>query len=166
MRAIRRVTGRIGIRVVAAILIKIAAVAPIQAVDTAVTFSSTIAGICSLLIGTNGIIAANVDYTELSSENLTGVPGVVTAITTSGGYSLSALAPGAFTAAPVGGDTDVTFTSNYSGIGTTIIPETDGATPTPLNLGLTIVTVDLTATKSSGIFPAGNYTADVTVRCE
>ena len=166
MRVLGRAARRAAVRVLAAVALKAIAVAPIQAVDATVTFSSTIAGICSLLIDTNGLMAANATYTELSSQELLGLPAAVTAVTTSGGYSVSALAPGAFTSAPAGGDADVTFAAVYSGLGTTIIPETDGATPTPLNLGLTVLTVNLAATKSSGTFPAGNYQADVIVRCE
>ena len=78
-------------------------------------------------------------------------------------YSVSAPAPAAFTSAPSGGGTNVNFATAYrldSGASTA------GSTTQKLTNGTHTVQVDLTATKSSGIFPAGSYQGMVTVRCE
>ncbi|WP_156750991.1 hypothetical protein [Mesorhizobium sp. AA23] len=79
-------------------------------------------------------------------------------------YSVSAPAPIAFTSAPSGGDTDVTFATVFrlDGSGSDI----PGSSPQRVTNGTHTIQVDLTATKSPGIFPAGNYQGTVTVRCE
>ena len=44
--------------------------------------------------------------------------------------------------------------------------DVNGSVPQRVANGTHAMQVDLTATKSSGIFPAGNYQGTVTVRCE
>ena len=60
--------------------------------------------------------------------------------------------------------TNTTFATVFrlDGSGTDI----PGNTPQRVTNGTHTIQVDLTATKSPGIFPAGNYQAQVTVRCE
>ena len=87
-------------------------------------------------------------------------------LTTGTTFRISALAPASFTLAPATGNDNVSFAAAYSGSGATTITSTPGATQTSLGLGLTNVVVQLGATKSSGNFASGNYTATVTVRCE
>lgn len=79
-------------------------------------------------------------------------------------YSVSAPAPIAFTSAPSGGDANVTFDTVFrlDGSGADI----PGSSPQRVTNGTHTIQVDLTATKSAGIFPAGNYQGMVTVRCE
>jgi hypothetical protein len=102
----------------------------------------------------------------LSSGNAGGVNGSVTATTTGTGFSVTTEAPSSFTLSPAGGGTNVTFVSSYSATGVTTISLSAGTTITPLNLGVTAVDVHLSATKSTGSFPAGAYSAEVLVRCE
>ena len=78
-------------------------------------------------------------------------------------YSISAPAPANFLAAPGGATDNMTFASIFRINGGGDIP---GNMPVMVANGTKTVQVDLTATKSSGIFPAGNYQAQVTVRCE
>lgn len=137
-----------------------------RSADGLVLFNGTILATCVLTVGTPGILAANADYSALSSSAAGGAGGLITVLTTGSAFKVSALAPSAFTLAPSGGGDNVTFATSYSGSGATTIAVTPGATETSLNVGLTIVTVDLTAAKSAGHYAGGNYTATVTVRCE
>ncbi|MCR4267813.1 hypothetical protein [Nitratireductor sp. ZSWI3] len=139
---------------------------PAAAVEGSVIFNGTILSTCLITIGTPGTLAANADFTELSSEAPGGISGTATILTTGIGYNLSTSAPAAFTSAPAGGDDAVVFASSYSASGVTSLLDVVGTVTSPLGLGLTNVDVDLTATKSSGNFPAGSYTAQVTVTCE
>jgi hypothetical protein len=79
-------------------------------------------------------------------------------------YSVSAPAPASFSSAPSGGGTNVNFSTVYRLDGTGV--DTSGSVPQRVVNGTHPMQVDLTATKSSGIFPAGNYQGTVTVRCE
>jgi len=79
-------------------------------------------------------------------------------------YSVSAPAPAAFTSAPSGGNTNVTFASVFRLDGSGV--DNPGSSPQRVSNGTHSLQVDLTATKSSGIFPAGNYQGTVTVLCE
>lgn len=131
-----------------------------QAATSSVPFTGLILSICSLIVGTPGIVAPNANYNELSSSNSGGLDGSITAITTGTGFSVTTEAPSDFTLAPTGGSSSVAST------GATTISLTAGTTITPINLGTTTVDVELTATKSTGSFPAGAYAAEVLVRCE
>jgi hypothetical protein len=134
--------------------------------QTTLPFSGTVSSTCVLTVGTPGVIFPNAAYDQLSSQNAGGTSGVVTALATDSSYEISADAPVSFTAAPAGGDSGVTFEVTYQGTGATNIGATVGNTPTQLNAGTTTLEVDLSASKSSGTFPAGNYATEVTVRCE
>lgn len=137
-----------------------------NAVNGTVIFNGTILATCLITIGTPGTLVASADFTELSSQNGGGLSGTATVVTTGLGYSLSTSAPASFTSAPADGDANVTFSSSYSASGVTSLLDVVGSVTSPLGLGITNVEVDLAATKSAGIFPAGSYTAEVTVTCE
>ena len=66
--------------------------------------------------------------------------------------------------APSGGETNVTFATVFRLDGSGL--DIPGSSPQRVTNGTHTMQVDLTATKSSGIFPAGNYQGTVTVRCE
>jgi hypothetical protein len=78
-------------------------------------------------------------------------------------YRVSAPPPAAFGVYPPGGDAGVAFSSSYSIDGG---PGIAGTTQTEVLNGTYSIAVDLTADRTSGIFPAGAYQAQVTVRCE
>jgi|GEM_PF-675990 len=136
-----------------------------QAVNATVQFSATLLGAC-VLVATNGTLAPSADYTTLDSTLTGGLAGLVTATATSGTFKFSLVAPSSFTSAPTGGNTNLTFATTYSGTGATTIGSTSGATQTSLNFGITALSVNLSATKSTGVFPAGSYQADVTAQCQ
>jgi hypothetical protein len=71
-------------------------------------------------------------------------------------------APAGFGTAPSGGGTGVTFASSYVLGGV----EYPGTVETPMPNGTHVVAVHLAAQRAAGVFPAGDYEATVTVRCE
>lgn len=125
------------------------------------------------MVGVSGTMKANVNINTFGSKQAGGSSATATITASSllctllnllDCYSVSAPAPAAFTSAPSGGDTNVTFATVYRLDGSGI--DTPGGTPQRLTNGTHSLQVDLTATKSPGIFPAGNYQGMVTVRCE
>jgi hypothetical protein len=137
-----------------------------RAATANVPFTGTVLSVCALTVGTPGVMAPNANYTQLNSQNAGGSSGSVTAVTTGTGFSVTTEAPSNFTLSPTGGGANVTFTSSYSATGVTTVSLTAGTTVTPLNIGITDVSVHLSATKSTGSFPAGAYAAEVVIRCE
>lgn len=131
-----------------------------------VPFTGTVINSCILTVGTPGVMAPSSDYTVLGSKQAGGTSGVVTAVSTGTTFQVSVDAPSSFTLAPTGGNTSVSFATRYSGVGATNIGSTPGTTATALSSGVTVLTVDLAATKSTGVFTQGSYTAEAVVRCE
>lgn len=129
-------------------------------------FNGLVTATCAVTIGLPGVLDVNAGSTVLSSQQGIGSAATVAILATGDIFSVSTDAPSAFTVAPTGGSDNVTFATTYSGTGGTTIAETNGTTSTSLNTGLTNVSVNMSATKTSGAFNAGNYTGLVTVRCE
>jgi hypothetical protein len=132
-----------------------------------IPFNATVLGTCIIFVGQPGTMTASADYTELNSKGAGGASGSATILTTNGNYHMSTTTPSAFSAAPGGGNDSVTFTSSYSASGATSLRDVLGTVNSLLGRGFTNVEVDLKATKSAGAtFPAGNYSAEVTLTCE
>ncbi|WP_025031235.1 MULTISPECIES: hypothetical protein [Nitratireductor] len=140
--------------------------APAAAVTDTVIFNGNVISTCLITVGTPGVLGTNGALNVLSSTEAAGVSGTATVVTTGTGFNMSTSTPAAFLVAPAGGDDDVTFSSSYSASGVTTLLDVVGTVTSPLGLGVTNVDVDLSATKSAGVFPAGNYTAEVTLTCE
>ncbi|PBB35558.1 hypothetical protein [Mesorhizobium sp. WSM3868] len=149
----------------------------IAAVAALASFSlpapAAIIGTCTIMIGASGTMKSNPAINILGSRQaggssagatITANATLCTILNLLDCYSVSAPAPIAFTSAPSGGDTDVTFATVFGldGSGADI----PGSSPQRVTNGTHTIQVDLTATKSPGIFPAGNYQGTVTVRCE
>jgi hypothetical protein len=133
---------------------------------------AAIVGTCTIMVGASGTMTANPAIGILGSRQAGGHSAVATITSSSllcsllnllDCYSVSAPAPAAFTSSPNGGGTNVTFATLYR---LDSSADTPGSTPQRLTNGTHAVQVDLTATKSSGIFPAGSYQGTVTVLCE
>ncbi|WP_192183387.1 hypothetical protein [Mesorhizobium amorphae] len=134
---------------------------------------SAIIGTCTIMIGASGTMTPNPAINIFGSKQAGGSSAGATITASSllctilnllDCFSVSAPPPIAFTSAPSGGDTNTTFATVFrlDGSGTDI----PGSSPQRVTNGTHTIQVDLTATKSSGIFPAGNYQGMVTVRCE
>lgn len=134
---------------------------------------AAIIGTCTIMVGASGTMTANPAISILGSKQAGGSSATATITASSllctllnllDCYSVSAPAPASFSSAPSGGGTNVTFSTVYRLDGTGV--DTSGNVPQRVLNGTHPMQVDLTATKSSGIFPAGNYQGTVTVRCE
>lgn len=134
------------------------------AADGVVPFTGVVTATCVLNVGTAGLLGINTSSNELSSTNSGGLAGSIAVTTTGTTYKISAIAPSAFTLSPDSPTT--TFSTTYSASGATTASSTPGATTTTLHTGVTNVSVNLKAAKSSGVFTAGAYAAEVIVRCE
>ncbi len=144
----------------------LAATAVADAATTNVPFAGTVISTCTLAIGTPGVLAPSSDYKTLGSTQPGGTSGSVTVISTGSSFRISADAPSSFAIAPADGNTNVSFVARYQATGATTIGQTIGSTATTLLPGLTTLGVDLTATKSAGVFSQGLYQTEVIVRCE
>lgn len=131
-----------------------------------VPFAGLVTSTCVLTVGAPGVLAASTDFTNLSSFVAGGSAGTIAVLSTGTTFKVSAIAPTAFTSAPAGGGDAVNFSASYQGTGSTSIGSTPGTTATTVNSGLTNLSVNLAAIKSSGTFNGGAYTAEVVVRCE
>lgn len=78
-------------------------------------------------------------------------------------FSISTPAPAGFLSAPSGAANDLAFSTIYRINGG---PDMPGNTPVMVANGNKNIQVDLTATKSAGLFPSGTYQAQVVLRCE
>lgn len=134
---------------------------------------AAIVGTCTIMVGGSGTMKANPGINILGSKQAGGSSATATITTSSllctlldllDCYSVSAPAPAAFTSAPSGGNTNVTFASVFRLDGSGV--DNPGGSPQRVSNGTHSLQVDLTATKSSGIFPAGSYQGTVTVLCE
>ncbi len=134
-----------------------------------------IVGSCTITVQNAGTLAISPTLNLLGSDQPGGASAVVTVKPSSLGcaglpvldplvcFGMSAPPPAAFLSEPAGGGTSVGFASTYAINGGLPI---GGAATTLLANGTHTVAIGLTATRSSGIFPAGTYQAQVTVRCE
>ncbi|TGQ71056.1 MAG: hypothetical protein E5V49_14145 [Mesorhizobium sp.] len=134
---------------------------------------AAIIGTCTITVGASGTMKANPAINVLGSKQAGGSSASATIVANSllcsvlnllDCYSVSAPAPAAFSSAPSGGGTNVAFDSVFRLDGSGV--DNNGSVPQRVINGSHPMQIDLTATKSSGIFPAGNYQGTVTVRCE
>jgi len=134
---------------------------------------AAIIGTCTIMIGGTGLMKANPTINIFGSKQAGGSSATATITASSllctilnllDCYSVSAPAPAAFSSAPSGGNTNVTFATVFRLDGSGL--DIAGGSPQRVTNGTHSLQVDLTATKSPGIFPAGSYQGTVTVRCE
>ncbi|MDX2309217.1 MAG: hypothetical protein NW216_13325 [Hyphomicrobium sp.] len=149
-----------------AVLCLVATALPASAQTANVPFAGLVTASCVLTVGIPGVIAPNATFDQLSSTNSGGLAGTISALATGTNFRVSAAAPSDFTLAPDGASSGVTFSTTYSGSGATSFGSTPGSTQRTLGLGLTNMSVNLAASKSSGVFPGGAYAAEVVVTCE
>ncbi|MEP1208837.1 MAG: hypothetical protein ABJM29_14180 [Rhizobiaceae bacterium] len=121
---------------------------------------------CQIVLVEDGVLAQSSDQQQLSSKQVGGSAGRAQITTTNGSFDVSIDTPTGFTAMPAGGDTGVTYLSDYSLTGATTVAETAGGTATKLKRGVTDMTANFTANRLADPFPAGTYSSILTVRCE
>ena len=136
-------------------------------VDGQATFGGSILDSCVVNVTSGGTLGVSADKTLLASTE-TGAGGVaaVAAVTTNSTNStVQVINPVAFTLGPDDADTNTTFGTSYVLSGATTATENDGTTVTTLGTGVTNMSLDSSATKSSGSFAAGTYSLITTIRC-
>jgi hypothetical protein len=152
-------------KTIGALACALAAPATAAAQSADVTFSGNVNDACTVTAGSAGTLATNASTTVLASTEAGGSSGSASVSATSSTYNLNVSAPTAFDTEPTGGGTNVAFSASYDASGATVASSVTAGTPTALSSGITAVSVDATATKSSGIFPSGSYTMTTTVQC-
>lgn len=132
-------------------------------------------GSCTITVQNAGTLTVNSSLNILGSGQAGGAAAIATVKPSSLGcsglpildplvcFSMSAPPPATFLSAPGGGGDNVGFASTYTVNGG---PPIGGAATTLLANGTHTVAIGLTATRGSGVFPAGGYQAQVTLRCE
>lgn len=121
---------------------------------------------CAIIIGRTGSMNVNPEANEISSIGWGGQPGEAQIVATNSSFNLSMDEPLGFSLAPPKGNDATVFKSTYSGFGATNFSQSPGNTKIRVKKGTTSITANLTATKTSGTFPAGQYRAELTLRCE
>ena len=122
---------------------------------------------CEIIVVSPGSIGASIENKVLSSKLMGGRAGTAHINATNSSYSLSVDNPVGFTAMPAGGSDGVIMTASFMGNGDTNFSETPGNYNVRIKRGLTIVQTHMTAERTNGIpFPAGYYSAEITLRCE
>lgn len=133
---------------------------------------SAVIGSCTIMVGSQGVLGSNPAIDVLGSKQPGGAAATATVTPNSvvcivlgliDCYSISSPAPAGFLTAPGNGGMDVGFATTFRLNGGS---ERSGNTPVKVRNGTYQMQVDLTASKSTGIFTAGFYRAEVLVRCE
>lgn len=157
---------------------RIASLASALVLACSVPARSAALGTCTIVVETPGVLKVSPDLKTLSSLNPGGASARAKVTALAGGgipallcslglplncFTLSVVQPAGFTAAPNAADPTVAFAGGWRTLGTS----------SALNLlsavilnGTQSLELDLTATKATGVFSAGTYQAQQTIRCE
>lgn len=125
---------------------------------------------CAINVRQNGRLGISADYRTLSSKLAGGLVGIAD-VTAIGNFQISATTIPSFTVAPVGGNTNTTFQSLFSGASVLFganFAERPGSNPVtlPFILSITRLNIHFVATRTGSSFPTGPYEGTVVVRCE
>lgn len=120
---------------------------------------------CMVVVGNPGTMAAAIGNASMSSKFAGGYSGTADITTTNASYRASIIAPSSFINSPnLAGP--VTFQAEFSGTGVTNFFNVPSLTEVKLKNGITNIKADLTAKIEGAVFAAGNYQAELTLRCE
>ncbi len=122
---------------------------------------------CQIVLVNEGNLHEIPGTYKLSSKGGGGRPGVAQVTTSNSSYRVTVDQPLGFINAPFGGNSSVLMKASYSGSGSSNFSETPGDIEQKLKRGTTTIETNLVAERSDGTpFPAGRYTAELTLRCE
>jgi hypothetical protein len=121
---------------------------------------------CAIVVTQPGSLAASPDNMELSSRQAGGRPGIAQITATNSSFDLTIDPPSGFNLAPSGGATDTSFASTISATGSTSFAEASGAFPMDIKRGVSQIEANFVATRNGSPFPAGQYSAELVLRCE
>lgn len=121
---------------------------------------------CQITLQSPGILGVNPDATELGSRSFGGAPGTALVATSNSSFEIVIDEPLGFSRAPVDAHDGLVMKTSYLGSGSSSFSEKPGNIPQRVKKGLTTVEVHLAASRNGKPFPAGNYSAELTLRCE
>ncbi|MEP1208838.1 MAG: hypothetical protein ABJM29_14175 [Rhizobiaceae bacterium] len=122
---------------------------------------------CQIVLVEPGLLRPSVDSMALSSKSAGGRAGVVE-VTTGRRRRHRIVIDQAtgFSRAPAQGNSDVSMTTSFSGQGATNFGERQGNLRRRLRRGTTRIETHMEAKRLTDPFPAGEYGAELTIRCE
>ncbi len=135
-------------------------------------------GTCTIVVSSPGTLTASTDLKSLSSTNPGGRAARVSVTTLLNGgvpqstcslavqvncFRVSFVPPTSFAFAPAGGDSNVQFAGQMQPQGGASLLDLLSAV---VLLGTQNIDLTLSATKTTGVFTAGSYQAQPTIRCE
>lgn len=121
---------------------------------------------CQIMVTQPGALSPGFNGNKLSSRLPGGYSGYANVTATRSSYKIVVDAPMAFTNMPVNGGDDVRFRASYSATGSTNFGRTKGGAARRIKRGHTRIKTDLTAQRHGSSFPQGQYSAQITLRCE
>ena len=121
---------------------------------------------CQIILGGEGVLREVPGLLELSSKSAGGRPGSAQIMTSNASFRVSIDAPLGFHTSPRDGNNGVVMAASYSGNGASNFSETPGDIQHKLKKGITNIEAHLVAHRNGEPFPAGNYAAVLTLRCE
>lgn len=121
---------------------------------------------CQIILGGEGVLREVPGLFELSSKSAGGRPGSAQVMTSNSSFRVNIDTPLGFHSAPRGGNSGVVMTASYTAHGASNFSETPGNIQHKLKKGITNIEAHLVAHRNGDPFPAGNYSAVLTLRCE
>ncbi len=130
-----------------------------------VTFNGTISDTCTVVAGSAGTLAASTDNTVIASSEAGGSAGTATVTTNSTSFEITLAAATAFDSAPASAAANTTFAAEFDASGATTASDVAAGVAQAAGSGTTNLSIDASATKSTGTYEAGSYSLTVTVTC-
>lgn len=122
---------------------------------------------CTIIVNnTPGTMRQNVDTTILASSQAGGRPARARIIATNSRYRASISAPSGFSVFPNQGNHNTEFSASFSSRGATNFLSVPAGVDRRIRRGVSRIRINMSAKRLSGSFPAGQYAATVTLRCE
>lgn len=122
---------------------------------------------CTIIVdNTPGVMSQNADTSILSSEQAGGQPARAQIIATNSSFRASIDAPSGFSVFPNNGNHNTEFSASFSSRGATKFLSVSEDVERRIKKGRSRIRIHMTAKRLNGSFPAGNYEATVTLRCE
>jgi hypothetical protein len=120
---------------------------------------------CQIELLGEGAIRPSIDNMILSSRNAGGRAAEAQVTASNSSWQINIDPPAGFSNSPSGGD-NATFATWMSASGATNFSATPGNEAMRVRRGRTMVRIDFDATNLNAGFPAGDYSAELTLRCE
>lgn len=120
---------------------------------------------CQIELLGEGHVRPSLDNMILSSRNAGGRAAEAQVTASNSSWRINIDPPAGFSNSPSGGD-NATFSTWMSANGATNFGATPGNEAMRVRRGRTMVRIDFEATNLNAGFPAGDYSAELTLRCE